>query len=278
MKTTPSPLKWHGGKGAFNGKLAKWIVSLMPPHLHRVHTHAGGLSELFYSNPEGVSEVVNDINGRLTNFWRALANPRQFYAMTQRLSVTPFSEAEWEASRDRLSDGTRDAIRFFVRCRQSLAGRMKGFTPLSRTRTRRGMNEQVSAWLTAIEGLPEVHARLMRVAILTGDALDVIRQEDGKDTLFYLDPPYLQETRTTKRVYEHEMTPGRHLQLLKCLATIKGHFLLSGYRSHMYDSFAMQQAWHRREFSIVNNASNKKKKDTKTEYVWMNYKPTKGIE
>jgi site-specific DNA-adenine methylase len=25
------PLKWHGGKGAFQGKLAAWIIDLMPP-------------------------------------------------------------------------------------------------------------------------------------------------------------------------------------------------------------------------------------------------------
>ena len=61
---------------------------------------------------------------------------------------------------------------FFVRCRQSLAGRMKSFATLSRTRTRRGMNEQASAWLTAIEGLPAVrYARLSRVAILNHSPL-----------------------------------------------------------------------------------------------------------
>ena len=26
MKKLTQPLKWHGGKGAFNGKLAKWIT------------------------------------------------------------------------------------------------------------------------------------------------------------------------------------------------------------------------------------------------------------
>ena len=66
------------------------------------------------------------------------------------------------------------AVNFFIRCRQSRAGCFKDFATLSRTRTRRGMNEQASAWLTVIDGLPEVHARLKRVVILNHDALDVI--------------------------------------------------------------------------------------------------------
>ena len=35
--------------------------------------------------------------------------------------------------------------------------------------------QQVSAWLSAVEGLPTVHARLQRVVLLHRPALDVIR-------------------------------------------------------------------------------------------------------
>jgi len=59
------------------------------------------------------------------------------------------------------------------------------------------MNEQASAWLRAVDGLPDVHQRLQRVVILNDDAVIVIRQQDGPHTLYYLDPPYLHETRAT---------------------------------------------------------------------------------
>src|SRR5436309_5363896 len=88
---------------------------------------------------------------------------------------------------------------------QSLAGRMKGFASLSKTRTRRRMNEQASAWITAVDGLPDVHARLRRVVVLCRPAIDAIRTEDGQGTLFYLDPPYLKETRSVPDVYGFEM-------------------------------------------------------------------------
>ena len=60
----PQPLKWHGGKGY----LAKWIISLMPPHVHYVEPFFGGGAVLLEKEPEGVSEVVNDVNAELSNF------------------------------------------------------------------------------------------------------------------------------------------------------------------------------------------------------------------
>src|SRR5260370_1411285 len=186
------PLKWHGGKWY----LAPRIAALMPPHTHYVEAYAGGLSVLLAKSPDGVSEVANDIDGHLSNFWRILQREESFNQFRRTLEAVPFSEAEWRDTRqDVADDPVERAIRFFINCRQSLAGRMNGFALLRRTGTRRGMNEQASAWLNAVEGLSAAHARLKRVAILTRNALDVIRQQDGPGPLFYLDPPYLGETR-----------------------------------------------------------------------------------
>lgn len=209
-----SPLKWPGGKSY----LAKQIAKRMPPCKTYVEPYAGGLSVLLAREPDGVSEVVNDRNGHLTNFWNVLRNPESFRALQRLLEATPFSEQEWDTARDSLVNGTccptpgfreccptpglressiQQAWAFFVCCRQSLAGRMKSFAPISTARTRRGMNEQVSAWWTAVEGLPAVHERLKRVLILNRDAVDVIHNLDGPETLVYADPPYLHETRTS---------------------------------------------------------------------------------
>lgn len=283
-KLTP-PLKWHGGKHY----LAKRIVALMPPHLHYVELYFGGGSVLLARDPDrdwykgasdwkgtaaqrGASEVVNDINGELMNFWRVLQSPALADSLQRRLECTPFAEPEYESAPGVVSHNDIEAaIAFFIRCRQSLAGRMKGFASLSRTRTRRRINEQASAWLSAIEGLPAVHERLKSVVILNDDALKVIRQQDGEKTLFYLDPPYLHETRASTGVYEHEMTETQHFDLLKCLGRIKGKFLLSGYRSAMYDGDAERFGWHRVDFDLPNSAAGGTKKRRMTECVWMNY-------
>jgi DNA adenine methylase len=275
------PLKWHieGGKHY----LASKIIALMPPHIHYVEPFFGGGAVLLAKNPEGVSEVANDRHLLLTNFWRVLRQPDDFAIFLRKCQATPFSEDAWKDANamlcetDDFTDGflaTRRATfawLFFVHCRQSLAGRMGTFAPLSRNRVRRGMNEQASAWLTAVEGLPAVHARLKRVVILNHDALDVIRQQDGDKTLFYLDPPYLHETRATTGEYQHEMTIEQHIELLDTLCWIKGKFLLSGYRSDLYDAKAQQYSWNRHDFDLPNNSAGGESKRRMTECVWCNF-------
>jgi len=264
------PLKMHGGKSY----LADRIVDLMPKHLHYCEPYFGGGSVLLAKDPEGVSEVANDLDGELTNFWHVLKNDETFESFKRIVEATPFSEPAWErAGTDwTYSPPVWRAWGFFVRCRQSLAGRMDTFAPLSRTRTRRGMNEQASAWISAVDGLPEVHSRLRRVVILNRPALEVIWEQDGPDTLFYCDPPYLHETRSTTTEYgPHEMSEDDHDFLLDTLAMIKGKFLLSGYRSKLYDSRAEIFGWTRHDFEISNHASGAKEKRRMTECVWTNF-------
>lgn len=249
-----------------------------PGYLHYVEPYFGGGQVLFANDPEGISEVVNDINGGLINFWRSLASPVSFPKMQRTLQATSFAEREWaDAARDKIPLGDdpegnwRSAVSFFVRCRQSLAGRMDSFTGITKTRTRRGMNNEVSAWLSAIEGLPAVHARLKRVLILNDEAVNVIVKQDGPRTWFYADPPYLQETRKSPNVYAHEMTEEQHAVLLQFLAGVEGRFALSGYRSKLYDAYAKANKWRRVEKRINNHAAGGKTKRIMTECLWRNY-------
>jgi DNA adenine methylase len=215
----------------------------------------------------------------LINFWRILRDESSFQRFQRMVEATPFARPEWEeaSTLDSMSDPVVAAVAFFVTCRQSLAGRGDSFTPLSRKRTRRHMNEQCSAWLTCIEGLAAVHDRLKRVVIENIDAIDLIRREDGPETIYYCDPPYLQSTRTASDTYGgFEMSEQDHRRLLDTLAGIKGRFLLSGYRSDLYHAFAEQHGWGHVDFDLPNNAAGGKSKRRMVESVWMNHQPGDG--
>ena len=70
------------------------------------------------------------------------------------------------------------------------------------------------------------------------DAWDVMQQHDTPDTLHYVDPPYMHETRNMARgnaAYEMEMTVADHETLLENLQTLGGMVVLSGYRTDLYD-------------------------------------------
>jgi DNA adenine methylase len=272
-ETLTPPLKWHGGKAY----LADRIVALMPPHLHYVEAFAGGLSVLLAKDPEGVSEVANDLNGWLTNFWRVLADPHHFGLFRRQVEATPFSEPVFDDALAVMEGGfTEDMDRvdaaraFFIVARQSMAGRLKHFTPLSRTRTRRGMNEQASAWMNVVEGLPAVSRRLMRVVITNKPADELILQQDGSDTLFYCDPPYVPETRTARQAYgAFEMTPAQHEQFLYVCVAAKGKVMVSGYDNELYRRHLRD--WTRHEFDLPNNAAGGLQKRRMTEVLWCNF-------
>lgn len=277
----------NGGKSY----LAKKIVDLMPPrqsrdcpsgYVHYCEPYFGGGAVLLANDPEGISECVNDINANLVNFWLALKSPESVIQLITNSLMQPVCESIWDSAKLYLENETiksipdaQHAFAFLVVCRQSLMGMMKEFAPLSKTRTRRGMNEQVSAWFGAIEGLEEVHNRLRRVVILgPSEACEVIEKEDSPTTLFYCDPPYLEETRSVFEVYgdgDHEMTYNDHCELLRTLATIEGRFLLSGYPSELYETFASKYGWRHVDFKVPNQASMSDEKRGMTERVWMNY-------
>lgn len=270
-----SPLKWHGGKTYLAPKLVPYFPK---QYVHRVHPYAGGLSELFSWPCEGISEVVSDCNGELTNFWQVLQDEKLFARFKRIVQTIPCSQHEFEIAKGvatRRYDPVTSAVAFFVRIRQSRQGLGKGFATLAKTRHRGGMNELASAWWNAVDGLDAVYERLRRVIVLKSDAIKVIKQQDGPDTFFYLDPPYVQETRTTKDSYEFEMSDDQHIELLTALMSVEGHFMLSGYPSRLYEDFVKknQLDWWNADFDLPNNASSKATKERNIERIWMNYQP-----
>lgn len=264
------PLKWHGGKTYQTGH----ILRLMPPHVHFVEPFGGGLAVLLAKDPTGVSEVVNDLHRDLVEFWKVLRGADTFEQFRRIVEAVPFSEAEWEEPWEYLqsdpnADRVQRAVWFFLTCRQSLSGRMKSFTPLTRRRTRRAMNAEASAWWNAVEGLPAVHERLRRVVILNRPAIEVIRQQDAPGTLFYLDPPYVHVTRKSRKTYFHEMTEDDHRELLEELRRCEGKVILSGYSSELYET--VLHDWNKYTFDIPNHAAGGAKKRKMTEVLWHNF-------
>jgi DNA adenine methylase len=281
------PLKFHGGKRY----LAERVLEIMPRHLHYVEPYFGGGQVLFRRDPadarfwwdgptsdgrkpDGVSELINDLDGDLMNFYSVLKNPDTFGRLHEWLQKTPFSEDEWREAGEVLAGPPGDPVvragSLFVRVRQSMSGRRDTFCPTTRTRLRGGRNGDVYAWQNAIDGLPAVHERLRDLRVLNQPALDVIRREDQPETLFYLDPPYVHETRTSAEVYgQFEMTLGDHRGLLETIRGCRGKVILSGYDNGLYNT--MLSDWTRHAFDLPNNAAGGATKQRMTEVLWCNF-------
>jgi hypothetical protein len=69
------------------------------------------------------------------------------------------------------------------------------------------------------------------------------------------------------------MTVLQHGELLDTLAAkhFQGRFLLSGYRTPLYDDVAANHGWRRVDFELPNNAASGKTKRRMVESVWADF-------
>jgi len=239
-----------------------------------VDVYGGSASIILNVNPVGI-EIYNDINSDITNFFKVLRDDGE--RLIKLLELTPYSREEFKAALriHQLDSDLEKARKFFVIARQVRSG----LSNLAKDNDwswvkghiRRNMSSSVSKWLTGIDMLPDIVKRLKLIQIENDDALNIIDRYDSKETLFYLDPTYLEETRKTKNTYKYEMTQDQHIELLDKIRSCQGKFILSGYNNHLYNS--KLNNWTRYEGKPRQSpASNSKDNYTKRqESIWVNF-------
>jgi len=238
MARLRSPIHWLGGKT----RLASKIVEIIDEIPHRVYCEpfGGGASVLLAKRPSKV-EVYNDIDSGLVNFFRVLADPVLFERFYELVSTFPFSRelySEYFETWAEQEDPAIMAAQWFYIARQSFGGKLKRYNWAVSVR----VNHSLRRWRRPIAQLPEIHQRLLSVAIEHVDWRHAIELYDSDETLFYLDPPYLPETRKEGlgASYAHELSREDHEELLQILAyKIKGSFAISGYENELYDSILL---------------------------------------
>jgi len=272
-----SPLAWYGAKN----RLAPRIVGLFPPHRTYVEPFVGGGS-VFFAKPPSRVETVNDMHGDLVNFFRVLRDRRDRGRLIELVEATLWAREEYcdALVARKVGKWTSDVERawtFLVATRQSRNGVAKHPTDWSRTvgRTANGASSRTSIWRNLPERLAVAGLRLQAAQIECGHWAKILDDYDSKDTLAYLDPPYLHSTRNprNRNSYDHEMTEVDHARLLLRLKQFKGKVVLSGYASRLYDEILY--GWHRIEIETTSSASNRanKKRTRRTEVLWLNYTP-----
>lgn len=107
----------------------------------------------------------------------------------------------------------------------------------------------------------------MDIELICDDAVSYLRgyRFTGRE-LVYCDPPYLRETRKSKRrLYKYEYTPEEHVELLEVIKSLPCKVMISGYESALYkESLA---GWHTHIFQAGCRHG------VATEWLWMNYPP-----
>lgn len=251
---------YYGAKG----RLAPWIVSLMPAHRVYVEPFCGSAAVLLAKRP-APHEVINDLDSNVTTFFRVLRDRAD--ELQRACQLTPYARAEYAAadlSAD--MDDLERARRFFVRCTQSFNanGTVGGRSGSWSNGQRRGRSSQAVQVRDLADRLDQIADRLRAVVIESRPAAELIPTYDAPDTVIYVDPPYLGETRASlnddkrrARDYLLDMPhPDQHRALAEVLHGCAATVLLSGYPSPLYDE--LYADWWRVEQRVQRPTTNRR--------------------
>jgi len=268
------PFAYYGGKG----RLAPWIASLIPPHRVYVEPFAGSAAVLLTKLP-ATHEILNDVDGNVVTFFRVLRDRPGDLERVCRL--TPYARGEFDlCSPDLVTDDVDDlerARRWWARTSMSFASTGTNATGFS-TSILRGSNNARSM-ANRVDRFMAIAERLRHVTIDNRDAVDVLTRNDATDAVAYLDPPYLDATRTSYRDgrrpggdYAHEMQgEDDHRRLAEAARQYSGTVIVSGYPSQLYDE-DLYAGWYRLERQVVRRSSNGRSSTLPiaTEVLWSN--------
>lgn len=258
----------NGGK---NSHLS-WLLPLLPTEgiEHYVEPFCGSAAVLL-NRPPAPCETINDMNGRIVNFFRTARDHSR--ELRRALMLTPYAEEELRLSESLTTDRIEDARRFIIGIQIGIfaIGARRGGKAQMRLQTKSVQFRSPPRQLqNATKDYRAIRKRVLNVQIKgPGDGISLIEQCDAQGTFFYLDPPYLLDTRNAEKVYENEMADEEHDRLLLALYSLKGRAAISGYPSQKYDLFFRLNGWRRHEEQVRSTIG--KLKTTRTEVLWMNY-------
>lgn len=271
QSTARSPFPWFGGKQ----KMADRIVALFPPHNVYVDVFGGGGSVLL-TKPAGRLDVYNDLDSGLVNFFRILRDrPLELVPL---LELTPYSREEWETAREVYNDETSDVERarlFFV----IAAGSFAGFAARDNGAAGRGWGGErlgrmhLSRAASTANRVDHIWRFVERMRLVQIDHLDwrlCLDRYDDTDALFYIDPPYVPETRRSGG-YTHELTAEDHAELITRVLALEGVAIVSGYDHGLYAPLVEDGGFTRHEHTVWATAARGAKgnpRDRRVEVIW----------
>lgn len=263
-----TPITYYGGKI----NLVSEILPLIPEH--RIYTEAffGG-GAIFFAKEPVESEVINDTNNMVINFFEVLRS--DFDALKEKVKQTLFSRATytvaWTIYRmPHLFNKLQQAWAFYVA-------------------TNMGFSCQIGSWgydkygkrVKAFRNKKmllneEIYNRIENTQIERNDACKVIKSRDTEDTFHYADPPYVSDGSIPKVNQGHYAgyTLDDYKRLLDTLSKVKGKFLLSSYPSDLLELYTKEFGWHTKTFDKPLSARKAKagtERGRKTEVLTANY-------
>lgn len=244
------PFQWFGSKRRHVRCLLQYFPPPSEQTKHFVDCCGGG-GAVALNCPDYAKVTYNDIYGELVNFFRVLRGRETSGRLIEQLELTPYARAEWELAQERgHPDLIERARRFWVRVNQSFQGLEQrdqwGVSINDHCFPDGGARLRARCNARAIALLPYIAPLLQHWHLENRDVFKLIDFYDTPTTLFYVDPPYVAEQRSSGqgKQYTHEASDWQwHKRLAAKLQTIVGKAIVSSYASDRYA--ALYEGWRR---------------------------------
>ncbi len=258
-------LRYHGAKY----RIAARIIEHFPAHRIYVEPYGGGAGVLL-KKERSFAEVYNDLDGDVVNVFRVMRNAKLAPHLGKLIELTPWSREDFRAAYETCTDPVERARRTIVRGFMAFGTTSRRVNRTGfRSRAYRQNQTGPGDWRNYPDEIPIFLDRLRGVTIENRNAIEIIRQQDTVETLFYCDPPYVRSTRTSLQHkggdsgYAHEMSDDDHRALASVLHQVRGLVVISGYGCALYDK-DLYPDWQRVEMHSAADGGIKR-----TEVLWI---------
>lgn len=256
-----TPITYYGGKQT----MLKHILPLIPKHSIYTEAFCGGCAVLFAKEPVK-TEVINDINDELINFYRV--TKEKFPLLKWKIDTVLHSRSMHQYASNIMSqpDFYSDIDRawaIYVRSKTSFASRLDAVFGYDMSGTMPRKIDYAKKNFTH-----EIQQRLERVTIENRDAIKVIKTYDREGAFHFVDPPYIG---SDCGHYKGTFAENDFINLLDTLSSLKGMFMLTMFPHKAIEQYSAKYGWtiHRFERTISASRVSRKKKE---EWIVCNYR------
>lgn len=260
-------------------RIAHQIAAMVPRDTTVwVEVFAGTAAATLTRQPDKSAEHINDRNGLIVNLYRVMRDPHQLDQLCRAVTLTPYAQAEFEASREIWNDPDAESLDPVERARRMLVASWQAIGGKqirhASWRLDLGRSWLIPVWQGVPERLRQTAQRLMNCQIHNRHAFDMLDMfgANGSATL-YLDPPYPRDSLATHEVlYAVDMDRAEHLDLIERLVRVKARVILSMSAHPLYDVALADAGWWSRDIPVrdLRNA-------TKIERIHCNFRPAQDL-
>jgi len=223
----------------YPGGKSRSVLNILPclPYKNVYVEPFGGSAAVLLARDSSKLDVFNDRYAGVVAFYRCMRDEVKMQAMVDWLKNTIHSREDWAFCHDtwqNVEDDVERAARWYYMTQYSFGqiGRNFGRSTISGSSPAGKIRNNIKLF-------PAIHKRFKRVQVENQDWYDCIKDYDSSDTVFYLDPPYIE---TTGGTFKHMMDLNDHKSLIATIFNLEGFVAVSGYSNPLYED----QDWDNR--------------------------------